>query len=390
MTLNYKLAVLVYIIFTILGILLNIVGANVAVMSYHFNTTLTQVTILISANAFGRVLTSYVSGVVADKIGRKKVLLLAITLISAMFVGLPFTTNIYIGLILMFMAGMGQGMIDAAGVALIFDIFKKKSDFAVGLVQVFISLGIFLAPALSSILYEYEIFFGYFFWGIGIVCIVVLFSIIIIKFPPISASNSNEQIYNNTFKVKPKAFKEGLIVASLVFLFSMFVITLTTWISTYSSEVIGLSISESIRVLTAYSVGCIFGGIIISRLLTKLHSSTFLVINPVAMLLPLSIYTIFKNPNTALILFVIVGFFGGIVIGLALALTGELFTDNKATASGAVMTSGAIGTLLTPIITGFIFNNYGIQAVYNFMLAILILFIIVAIIFKLRYKAIKN
>lgn len=361
------------------------------VLSDHFYITLPQVSLFVSAIALGRIVTSYLSGVLADKIGRKKILLCSISCISITFIFMPISNNFYIAMFLMFLAGMGQGMIDSAGVALVFDVFKEKAHSAIGYVQVFVSLGIFLSPAISNLLYQQDIFFGYYFWIVGLISIICLIGIFVSKFPPILLpTNDRYDHANDKFIIEPNPIKEGFIIGFSVFLYSIFVTTLTTWIGTYSYEVIGLGTANSIRVLTGYSVGCIIGGMVISRMLNRIHPSTFYVLNPILMLITLIIYPVINNPNIGVMIFVIVGFFGGIIIGFALSLIGELFPSKKATASGTIMTAGAFGTLLTPIITSFIFNQFGIKFVYYFMIFILCIFIFVAFILKIRYKAIKN
>jgi|GEM_PF-5812116 len=378
------IAAIIYAMFTILGATIPIVGSNMLAMSEHFVAPLTVISLFVSANALGRVFTSYASGVISDKMGRKNILLGSIALMGVFYILLPLTSNIYIGMFLILLAGMGQGMLDSTGVAMLFDLFKEKANLAVGYVQVFVCIGIFLSPTISSFLYEGGIFFGYYFFALGILSIIVFVAMIFTPFPSMTLP-SGDSVSGGGQGSKT----EGIIIGLSVFLFSIFLATLTTWVSTYSAEVVGLSTSMSIRVLTAYSIGCIIGGIIISKLLARIHASVFYALNPIGILIPLVIYSVFRSQSTALFLFVIVGFFSGIIIGLALAITGELFPEKTAAASGAVMTAAAIGTLITPIVTNLIFDSFGIEAVYNFMLIILVCFMMSTVIFRARYNNLK-
>ncbi|MBE6012339.1 MAG: MFS transporter [Lachnospiraceae bacterium] len=388
---SMKPAVIAYMAFLLFGSFLSIVSSYFNILASHFSHSLSSISLMLSAMATGRILTIFISGFIADRIGRKLMLFASISCVTVFFVFVPFTTNFTIALMLSAIAGMGHGMTDSSATALVLDCFPDKPNFPLSLIQVFFCVGAMSTPIAADVLFSNGIYFGWGFWGLGVLGIVAAFLILTAKFPPYIKDKAEiDTLIQNKFNVKPSVYREGLLIGLIVFFYSITTTTLTTWGGTYAMEAVGIEPIKSIHVLTYYNIGCMTGTFIIAKLLDRIHSTVFIILNPVMIILFMFLFYTLKSPGLSYMLFMGSGLFAGIFYSLALSVVDEMFPEKKASASGVTMGMSALGSFCTPVITGRIYESYGIANAFGIMFISFILLFVLSIVFRLRFKKILN
>lgn len=92
----------------------------------HFGITPTQVTLLITVFTFPGILLSPVAGILADRLGRKTILLPSLLLFGISGIGCFFTQNWQILLALRFFQGIGAASLGSLNITLIGDLFSGE------------------------------------------------------------------------------------------------------------------------------------------------------------------------------------------------------------------------------------------------------------------------
>lgn len=119
----------------------------------HFNITPTQVTLLITFFTFPGIFLAPVIGVLADRYGRKTILIPSLFLFGIMGVGCFFTRNWEVLLVLRFFQGIGAASLGMLNVTLIGDLYTgEKRGAVMGYNASVLSIGTATYPAVGGAL----------------------------------------------------------------------------------------------------------------------------------------------------------------------------------------------------------------------------------------------
>lgn len=119
----------------------------------HFNITPTQVTLLITFFTFPGIFLAPVIGVLADRYGRKTILIPSLFLFGIMGVGCFFTKNWEVLLVLRFFQGIGAASLGMLNVTLIGDLYTgEKRGAVMGYNASVLSIGTATYPAMGGAL----------------------------------------------------------------------------------------------------------------------------------------------------------------------------------------------------------------------------------------------
>lgn len=386
---NLKAAAMAYMLFVLFGTLITIVNANLSTLASHFSVDLTRTSFLISSMAAGRLATLYFSGWLSDKIGRKKMMIAAALCISFFYATLPLHTSFVLAIVTIFLAGAGHGMIDACATALIVDCFPKKSNAAVGLTQAFFSFGCLFPPIVSSFLFRNNLYFGYIFWALALAGIAVMAGASFIKFPEVADLEQEVFREGPKFKIRPSVWIEGLLLSVAVLFYCVAITALTTWVGVYSEEVAGMEASKAMQILFYYNIGCLTGSVVFSRLLKKVHETSLYIILSFLAGASVLTYVLLSDPRIAFTLLTMAGFFGGVIFSFPVSIVSEMFPKNHGKSIGAIMSVTAVATIITPVITKYLYDFAGLASILYFSAGCYFACTMVTIIFKIRYNHIR-
>ena len=102
-----KIAFLAFAMYFITGASVIVVGCSLPHLMARYGKEVSQVVMLGSAFALGRVLTAYQLGKMIQKHGPLKVLVLGVSCLTLFILGLTFIPNYYVGLVCAFLGGVG-------------------------------------------------------------------------------------------------------------------------------------------------------------------------------------------------------------------------------------------------------------------------------------------
>jgi MFS family permease len=120
-------------------------------ISKAFQVSISTVVFAITLSWIGGAIGGFIFGIIADKVGRKKALLLSIFLYSFPTIGVYFITNIYELYVLWFLVGMGVNGENGISYAIVAELrFTNLRGFAGGLMQGLYAIGSLLGAVTSA------------------------------------------------------------------------------------------------------------------------------------------------------------------------------------------------------------------------------------------------
>lgn len=152
-----------YINYIFQGIAAIIISQNMSVLEGRWHASLSQITLVISAIGFGRVLSVNIAGLISDALGRRKAVILGVISYVIFYIGLILSTNYMVAFAFAIFAGIGNSFLDTATYPVVVEAFEEhNSNSALSVLnKAFISVGQFLLPIITSFLLANHFYFGW-------------------------------------------------------------------------------------------------------------------------------------------------------------------------------------------------------------------------------------
>lgn len=329
----------------------------------------------------------------ADNIGRKKIILIGIVIVSIGVLFTGFSINIYQLILLRFFTGIGIGALLATTVSIVSEYSPEKSkDFWISFVLAGYPIGAILAGYISNIIivnYNWQnvfIIFGVFSaFFIPIVYFFISDSDVFFnrdkikdysnQINLISSDDSHSKIKQNlTSKAFPavlnlfsKSYFKNTIRLWIAFFFSFICLYfLISWIPKLVTEA-GLSLSLGIYSGTVFNLGAFFGIITQGYISTKFGLKNTIFLFLVTTTIIMSLITFFLGSDIMLLIFAFLGFtIQGGFVGLY-SLAARIYPhDFRTTGIGWGIGAGRLGAVLGPLAAGFLIAS-GLGISINFL-----------------------
>ncbi|KAF1298491.1 MFS transporter [Enterococcus sp. JM4C] len=369
-----------------------VLSQNMTALKDQWQASTTQVTLVMSAIGFGRIISLYFSGYFSDKYGRKKTVMIAIVSYFVFFLGILLSPNYQIAAFLAMFGGFSNAFLDTSTYPTLVEAYpseKDNSSLSV-LNKAFISIGQFILPFLTRIIITENLYYGWPF----ILCAVCLFGNLLFlrkqPFPPLTTVEEEASTTEEPTGPKGVKFKiDG--IALLVFSFvsvSMFNIFIL-WIPQFGEQMNIVSQQDSLIFVSVFSVGSFVSVFLTSMIVKKGVSVTGLMVVCTGITALSLIYMIMQPTFVGLVIASLcVGIFaaGGIwQLGLALIL--EFFPQRKGRITSLYSLATSVSVMITPYITG-IMAESDIRTVFLYNAVLTVIGFVATLVIAMRYKAI--
>ncbi|MEA4812753.1 MAG: MFS transporter [Anaerolineaceae bacterium] len=365
-----------------------IIIALLLLLSQRFGQDRAAISMLVAVKALGTFLTTFLSGRLSDRFGRKIIIFVGLFFFFAFILGMLSTHNYSVAMLFCFIGGLGHGLMDAPAMSILIDAYRGKTGPAMSFVQVFFTGGGMVTSILASFLIARNLPYQYLFYFFLIVGILLAFLIQITIYPPLSKENdsrSKEIVY----EVMPHFLREGLLLGVMTMTSSFSSAILHTWIPSFASLSKGFSEASSVAVLTVLQVGSVIGSLFFASILRRKHATQVMRLTPIfGILAMLGLLYANSHLSTQVAVFFL-GFVMGNFFSLCINMAGELFAANTGAAVGAIGSIAMLSSTVMVSISGLFFRSKGINSVMLIALLTLSSLALIANLFRLRYKQLK-
>lgn len=391
-----KMGTGIYLSYFLLGMVNIILASNMGFLTEQMNVDRTDISLLISTIGIGHLLTVNISGKLSDRYGRKPLILVATILYGVFLVGMPNTTSFYIAIVLSFIAGICNSLLDSGSYPALNEAFPKRAGTATVLIKAFVSLGAVILPIMIALFISKDLFFGYAFFVPAVVFLVAGFVLLKSEFPKNKEGEFDYYLVDYTavkmqFAVKPKLMKEGAALILVGFTSVSLSLIVQTWLPTYAKEVLGFGDIEAISLISFFSIGGLLSIILLAIILNRwIKPVTVMILYPLMAAIFLIIFLL--NPIQELTAFLsfFLGLFMSGIFQLTMAVMVELFPENKGTSVSYVSASASVAFMVIPYGTGLLREYVDITYVFVFDFVLAIVSTLLATYIFKRYKKINH
>jgi fucose permease len=376
---NYLIVILVLMTFFVISFLTNIIGPLIPDIIQDFDINQTLAGLLISSFFIAYGIMSIPAGIMVEKWGEKKVMILAFGVASISAFLFALSPNYHIYALSLFIIGCGMAMLQVS-INPLLRVAGGEEHFAFNSVlgQLFFGLASFISPlvysylvinlskesstpflkGLNSLLPEGLPWIALY-WLFGAISLIMMAILMVVKFPKVTLEE-DEKV--GAWQTHVDLLKKPI---TLLYFFSVFAYVGTeqgvaNWISQflltyhqYDPQTIGAT-------TVSWFWGLMTAGAVLGLLMLKfIDSRKVLIWFSIAAMLSLTL-GLFSTGPVALIAFPMVGFFASVMWSIIISLALNSVSSHHGSFTGILVT-GIAGGALIPLVVGWIGDMAGLR-----------------------------
>lgn len=354
----------------------------------------------ISAIGLGKLLTLFVGGWLADRFGRRPMLILAMAMYAVFFLGLAVAPNWIVAAALAVLFGVANSVVDGGAYPTLMEVFPRYAGSANVAVKAFIAAGQYVLPLVVGMILTRHLQ-----WNIALLvaggAMIALFAVMwFVPFPDYRAIAAEETARLEA--VAETAEAEDTAVAAPVARFgvegiaiiAMGVTTLGSfWLAQnalpdFGKSLAGMSDAAAAGLTGTYALGSLTSVFVTAILVAKLVKPVlFLVIGPLGTVLGYLGFLLTSTPQAFHVCAFLIGFFAsGGLLQLLINVMAEFFPSGKGKITGIVFTAGSLASFLLPLVTGIL--NENVRGVVIMGTLVTALGLLLGLVVNVRHRAV--
>ena len=325
-------------------------------IEHDFGQTDAGVGLFYFLNAGAYVTGSLGGGVVTERIGRRRVLAIAV-LLGAIGLGAIATVGSWpLFLLAAVPLGLGSGAIDGGGNALILDMFASARGRALNLLHLFFSLGALGSPFVVGRLVESGVPWQAVVLGTALAALPLALLFAVIDMP--SGRHSTERGHAASAGAPRLALDPLLLVLALaIACYVASEVGVSNWLVRFlASAPLGIATTA----LTLFWAGLTLGRLISARVVDRFDHARFATVSALVLAAALVGAVIVPSLPLSVALFTVAGFVSGPIYPLIVAIGGERFPGRSAAVGGFLSGTAVIGGVFYPPVMGFLSVTVGL------------------------------
>ena len=381
---NISIVILVFIIMASIAMVDNTKGIFIPVFKENFNANNTSMGLMLSVCSLGYIIFTYIGGILCEKLGQKRVILLGLVVIIASTTLVASSKTYAILLLGMFLINMGIAFACIAINTLIPILFVSMQAMMMNIAHCSYGFGSTLGQFTIGKVLDLGVNWRNIFYGISIIFILVLVLFFIVNIPKINSHN--KKVAKNKFSTT-LIFKDKYIYM-YAFALGTYVFAemgMSNWIVNFLISSYNFTSSKGATFLSIFflllTLGRLFGGFFAEKFGYLQSVIVSMLIAIVLLFMALII------GNKALILICIAGLFFAIVYPTVVTTISSVFKENTSYITGVILTMSSSISMILNLLMGKLNDVIGTtMTFYIIPISLIISMIFVILIYKEKYK----
>jgi MFS transporter, FHS family, glucose/mannose:H+ symporter len=338
--------------------------------------------LLASLFAAGALIGSVSFGPIVDRFGYKFILIVSLIFLLTGFEVIGQTSQLNAIRIVIFLFGLGGGIINGGTSALVSDLYPEKKGAYLSILGVFWGVGALSFPLATSILLNQGMNYSSILTLIGLLTLIPIAMFLVLKCPP--PKNSGGIPYRKYLSmIKNPTI---LLIGFFLFFQSGFETLTTTWTPKYFLEMYASNTQLALLSLTAMSISLTVSRLLLGYLLKIFENWKVLAAGLLITISGLLIMRIGTSFSTGIVGISLLGFGAAAAFPVMLGYVGTMYPEISGAAFSLVLFIALSGNALLNALGGFIFEKFQISSFAFFMIGILLIMLLLLYLIILRMK----
>lgn len=354
---NYaNVAATVYLNYAVVGMATIIISQYSSYFQQAWNTDVKGVSTVLSLVGVGRLITILFAGIISDKIGRKKTMIIAMVTDIIFLLGAAFSHNLMMACIAALFFGATNTFGDTSGYPAITEAFPKNAATMNSLVKAAMSLAQFVFPFWVATVHDARLTI----FALVAVLVIDIIWVSMTQFAP-QASNKKDPVAPQevvTTSQGPKMAIDGVLLIFLGFSISFTFYVFSQYAPYFGSNVLQVGQETSKTLISWYAMASMISVFITAALVTKIKPLVIVAIYSLLSTIGLAFMVLAPSLTSARVASVAIGFFGaGGIWQLGLAVLTKYFPHGHGKLTSYYSLMASTTYFLGPLISSFIIND---------------------------------
>lgn len=363
---NRKLFLVLLFNFAMFGITVAIIGAAVPNMIRQFEWSYLSTGMVVSASSVGYFASSFVAGLLIQRFGAKKVILLGLLIQTCGLAFFGVSPNVIVNLVAALLMGLGQGGTEVVTNFCVVRMEMPGQSRLMNLMHAAFPVGAILGPVLIGWLIAVGRSWQEMFRGMSVACLAMAGGFAFLSFGDMDTGKEEPR------NARVPGFVHSPLLLFLVLTIFLYVgseIGLSAWIGEYYVDFFGSSASTGAYMVSVFWVGILAGRLLVSIGYRSYRQAELLLSVCCLSALSLAGALSMGSPFATGLGFLACGLVFAAIYPVVMALTGQHFQSAQSMAIGIVSTAGGVGSFASPFAMAAIANAYGIRTGFRFYIA---------------------
>lgn len=372
---------------------MGLASAFLPILALELDPSGMMVGYVVSAWFLTRVFIELPSGVISDRIGRRRLLIFGIALSSVGSLLCAIANSIYLLIVGRGLWGFGAALFFLNNTAILIDLFKsKRRGRALGTFQGIQFVGSLIGAPIGAFFASLIGYSSVFYITFGILCLSLILAFTSKELKEVGASSSSSNSQPSIRKALASLLDRNILVICVICFSRMFIITgaMSTVFPLYLFETLGFNVSV-IGVITAARTGGFIVATIASGYLSDRFGRKIVILAGLLIEIPcLYIYTVTQSFGLITVVGILDGVGAGLVSATLIVLLSEIVKPEfRGVSIGLYRTFLDIGGIAGPIVFIIIATQFGIYLSFYIGAVILALMVCLTVLIKRKEKVKK-
>ncbi|MBN1298707.1 MAG: MFS transporter [Actinobacteria bacterium] len=348
------------------------IGSILVPLGERFSINIKMQSIIFPFNYFGQIVIIFFVGYFADKLGKKIVHMIFISLLCIFALLFNFSDNYYLFLILFMLMGLSGISINTIADAAISDTFQKNKGYYLNIAHVFFGLGALTSPIAFNLVFLSTNDYRSIYFILFIIAAVIVFLIIAAKYPVVNDERIRPKVLIGFLKNRQFIY---ICIFAMISAGSMNAIS--GWIPTLFQKYLNISPAFSNYALSFFWISVVIGRIITAFLSKKFREISLLRIINVFLFFILAASYFFDSYVWLLIVYLVFGLFVGGSFPLAIAYSAHILPGYSTTRLAAVFSASAMGMFVMPTVVGLLAGHFAMNKIISVIASFFLIYIFI-------------
>ncbi|EMT39436.1 Fucose permease [Thermoanaerobacter thermohydrosulfuricus WC1] len=368
----YTIAI-IYLLMMLIGIVENVKGPLIINIKTFYGVDYTMMGLFLSVGSFGFILSTFLGGFLADKIGRKSVLISGLILIIAGILGIFAARKFIVFLIFAFVMNMGMGLLEIGINAVASIVFIVNQALMMNLLHFFYGVGAIISPNMTVKLLHINFSWQQVYLTVGVIAFILMLAVLKIKMHGEEKHIARDKIDY----IQILSDKRMWLFASMLGFYVASELGIGNWAVTFFSAQYKMDNTISSLYLglffATFTFGRLVGGFIIERIG---YIKSLLIFSLVSSIL---IASGMAGRNFAFLISV-AGFFYSIIFPTTIAIVMKEFKQHVTIIIAIILTISSTINMLANFLIGRLNDIFGVFIGFSAILIFMILVVFMSLI----------
>ena len=350
--------------FILFGVTLTIIGATLPKIIREFQWSYTAAGIVIAAGSIGYFVSTFLSGILVQRLGPKRVIATGLALQAlglSLFASRPV---VIFNLLLNFLIGLGQGGTEVVINFSVIRMERSGRSRLMSFMHAAFSVGAIIGPFAVGTLIKAGLNWQIVYRLMALISLLMSGTLFFLPFSRLGGENAKSGDEPKVMEL----LKHPLLILSFLILF-LYVGTelgVSAWVAEYYVKIFGVSASLGAFMVSVFWMGLLIGRLAVSFGYRGYRQAELLLVLAIICTVSLLFAVLMVSPLLAGIGFFFSGLGFSAIYPLVIVIVGRHFKRGQGVALGFVATGGGIGSFAFPFFMAAISDRFGIHRGFFF------------------------